>query len=118
MENSGTRRTSVSFCAEKLGFSCTPKEPPQAKLASHRSLTSGGRFLFEKFSAQEMKKTFFKNKVELNQYIQENNIPFVVTGENFETRKESPAGVIVFKPLIAYTQKRINEDIERFTQVG
>jgi len=77
-----------------------------------------GLALLQKFSAQEIKPTIFKNRLELYKYIQENKIPFVVTGENFETRRESSAGVIVFKPLIAYTPSQIIEEIMKFKKVS
>ncbi len=32
----------------------TPKEPPRAKRASHRSLTGGGRFLFEELNIEQI----------------------------------------------------------------
>lgn len=73
--------------------------------------------LLQKFSAQKIAPILFKNKLELHKYIQEKNILFLVTGENFEQRKDRFADTIIFRPLIAYTWEEIRKEQEKFWQV-
>ena len=74
--------------------------------------------LLQKFSAQKIRIISLKNKSELNQYIQEKNILLLVSGQTFEERKESPAGVIMFRPLVAYTGEEIRKEHEKFRQMA
>lgn len=70
--------------------------------------------LLQKFSPKEIKKIKLKNNSELSDYIEKNKISVLVTGENFEQRKEFPEELMVLRPLIGYTQKGIQEEIKKF----
>lgn len=65
--------------------------------------------LLQAFSPQKIKSVFFENRLELHHYIQEYQIPLLVTGENFQMRKEHPPEIVVLRPLIGYTKEEIVE---------
>lgn len=73
--------------------------------------------LLQSFSPKKIKIISLKHKSELGQYLLQHQIPLLVTGENFEQRKESLAEAITFRPLIAYTPERISEEMEIFRKI-
>lgn len=75
--------------------------------------------LLQKFSPTKIKVIELKDELELHQYVQQYRVPVLVTGENFERRKEGfLAGQIVFRPLVAYTPPEISTQIQKFQQVS
>ncbi len=71
--------------------------------------------LLQKFSAKKIKNVIIENEKELQDYIEKNNISVVVTGETFEKREKCFTTILVFRPLIAYTQGEIHKLLSLFS---
>jgi adenylyl- and sulfurtransferase ThiI len=70
--------------------------------------------LLQKYSPKELKLKIVKDVKELNQFATENHLDTLVVGDNFDNKKDYQRDLLIFKPLIAFSDKEIEEKLEKF----
>jgi len=71
--------------------------------------------LLQKYSPHRLKLKVVKDSFELEKFAKENKIEVLVSSQTFENYKEYSTSLLVFRPLIAFSEKEIKEKLEKFS---
>ncbi len=70
--------------------------------------------LLQQFSPEKLELKIVKDFNELKKLVSEKNYDVLVVGDNFENRKDYSNNLLMFKPLIAYSDKEIEMKLKEF----
>ncbi len=70
--------------------------------------------LLQKFTPKELNLVNVKDWKELERYVLSKNLAALVSAQNYDGYKKYPTSLLIFRPLIAYSEERIREELKMF----
>lgn len=71
--------------------------------------------LLQKFSPIKLNLNIVKSFSEMEQFAKDKKVEVIVSGQNFEHYKKYNSGLLVFRPLISYLNKKIKAELTKFS---